>query len=63
VREACTARGGTVTGFVERALAFYAEHGIGGKRLMTDNAFSNYAHSANLAKGGPPPEALPSVDQ
>ena len=24
---------------------------------------TNYAHSAKLAKGGPPPEALPSVDQ
>ena len=30
----------TVTGFVERALAFYAEHGILAKRLMTDNGFS-----------------------
>jgi transposase InsO family protein len=30
----------TVTGFVERALAFFAEHGIAGKRLMTDNGFS-----------------------
>jgi transposase InsO family protein len=30
----------TVTGFVERALAFYASHGITAKRLMTDNAFS-----------------------
>ena len=29
-----------VTGFVERALAFYAEHGIVAKRLMTDNGFS-----------------------
>src|SRR6266852_97660 len=29
----------TVTGFVERALAFYAEHGIVAKRLMTDNGF------------------------
>src|SRR6184192_3799293 len=26
----------TVTGFVERALAFFAEHGIGATRLMTD---------------------------
>jgi hypothetical protein len=26
----------TVTGFVERALVFYAEHGILAKRLMTD---------------------------
>jgi transposase InsO family protein len=30
----------TVTGFVERALAFFAEHGIPAKRLMTDNGFS-----------------------
>ena len=29
----------TVTGFVERALAFYDQHGITAKRLMTDNAF------------------------
>jgi transposase InsO family protein len=30
----------TVTGFVERALAFFAAHGIRAKRLMTDNAFA-----------------------
>jgi transposase InsO family protein len=30
----------TVTGFVERALAFFAAHGILAKRLMTDNGFS-----------------------
>jgi transposase InsO family protein len=30
----------TVTGFVERALAFFAEQGIVAKRLMTDNCFS-----------------------
>jgi transposase InsO family protein len=30
----------TVTGFVERALAFFARHGIVAKRLMTDNGFS-----------------------
>ena len=30
----------TVTGFVERALVFFSEHGIVAKRLMTDNAFS-----------------------
>ncbi len=30
----------TVTGFVERALAYFAEHGIAVSRLMTDNAFS-----------------------
>ena len=33
-------RAATVTGFLERALAFFAEHGIAAKRLMTDNAFS-----------------------
>jgi len=30
----------TVTGFVDRALAFFAEHGIVAQRLMTDNGFS-----------------------
>src|SRR5438094_8567058 len=30
----------TVTGFVERALAFFAAHGIVTKRLLTDNGFS-----------------------
>ena len=30
----------TVTGFVERALAYLAEHGITTRRLMTDNAFA-----------------------
>jgi transposase InsO family protein len=30
----------TVTGFLERALAFFVEHGVATKRLMTDNAFS-----------------------
>src|SRR5213078_4248747 len=30
----------TVTGFLERALAFFAEHAIVAKRLMTDNGFS-----------------------
>ena len=30
----------TVTGFLERALAFYASHGIAAKRVMTDNAFT-----------------------
>jgi transposase len=29
-------RAATVTGFVERALAFFAEHGVVAKRLMTD---------------------------
>jgi transposase len=35
----------TVTAFLERALAFFAEHGIHAKRLMTDNAFA-YVNSA-----------------
>jgi transposase InsO family protein len=33
-------RAATVTGFVERALAFFERHGISPRRLMTDNAFS-----------------------
>ena len=37
----------TVAGFVERALAFFAEHGILASRLMTDNAFT-YVHSRSL---------------
>jgi transposase InsO family protein len=37
----------TVTGFLERALAFFAAHGIVAKRLMTDNAFS-YVRSRSL---------------
>jgi transposase InsO family protein len=30
----------TVTGFVERALGYFADHGVIPKRLMTDNAFT-----------------------
>jgi transposase InsO family protein len=30
----------TVTAFVERALAFFAQHGVAARRLMTDNGFS-----------------------
>jgi transposase InsO family protein len=37
----------TVTAFVERALVFFAEHGIAAKRLMTDNAFT-YVHNRSL---------------
>ncbi len=37
----------TVTGFVERALVFYAEQGILAKRLMTDNGFS-YVRNRSL---------------
>ena len=36
----------TVTGFVERALAFYASHGIVAKRIMTDNAFAYVKNSS-----------------
>jgi hypothetical protein len=38
----------TVTGFVERALAFFAEHGVVCKRVMTDNGFS-YTKNRSLA--------------
>jgi transposase InsO family protein len=37
----------TVTGFLERALAFFAARGIVAKRLMTDNAFA-YVHNRSL---------------
>jgi transposase InsO family protein len=37
----------TVTGFLERALAFFAAHGITAKRPMTDNAFT-YVHNRSL---------------
>jgi transposase InsO family protein len=36
-----------VVGFLERALAVFADHGIQPKRLMTDNAFA-YIHSRAL---------------
>jgi len=37
----------TVTGFVQRALSFYASHDISAKRLQTDNHFS-YAKNRSL---------------
>ena len=37
----------TVTGFVERALAHFTQHGIVARRLMTDNAFA-YVHNRSL---------------
>jgi transposase InsO family protein len=37
----------TVTGFVDRALVFFAQHGIVAKRLITDNAFA-YIHNRSL---------------
>ena len=33
-------RAATVTGFLERALVFFAGHGITARRVMTDNAFT-----------------------
>jgi transposase InsO family protein len=40
-------RATTVTAFFERALTFFAAHGIEAKRLMTDNHFS-YARNTSL---------------
>ncbi len=40
-------RAATVTGFVERALAFFDRHGIRAQRLMTDNAFA-YVNNRSL---------------
>jgi transposase InsO family protein len=37
----------TVTGFVERALTWFARHGIVARRLLTDNAW-NYTHNRSL---------------
>ena len=42
-------RAQTVTGFVVRALAFFAEHGIEPRRLQTDNAWI-YTKNAGLAR-------------
>jgi transposase InsO family protein len=42
-------RAPTVVGFVERALAAFAAHGIAPQRLMTDNAFTN-VHNRALAE-------------
>jgi transposase InsO family protein len=42
-------RAATVTGFVERALSVFADHGIEAKRLMTDNAFV-YSRNRSLAE-------------
>jgi len=39
-------RAATVTGFLERALAFYARHGIHARRLMSDNAFTYVKNSS-----------------
>ena len=42
-------RAATVTAFVERALSWFAEHGITARRLMSDNAWS-YTHNRSLAE-------------
>jgi transposase len=42
-------RAATVTGFVERALEFFAAHAIQPSRLMSDNAWS-YTHNRALAE-------------
>jgi transposase InsO family protein len=42
-------RAATCTAFFERALAFFAAHGIRPKRVMTDNAFA-YIHSRALSE-------------
>jgi len=42
-------RAATVTGFVERGLAFFARFGITPKRLMSDNAWI-YTRNASLAR-------------
>jgi len=40
-------RAETVVAFLERALAFFVDHGINAKRLMTDNAWA-YTHSRSF---------------
>ena len=42
-------RAATVTGFVERGLAFFARHGITPKRLLSDNAWA-YTRNRSLAR-------------
>jgi transposase InsO family protein len=42
-------RAETVTAFVERALGWFAAHGITARRLMSDNAWS-YTHNRSLAE-------------
>jgi transposase InsO family protein len=41
-------RADTVVGFVQRALAFFAAHGVAARRLQTDNAWT-YTHNKVLA--------------
>jgi len=44
----CDERAATVTAFVERALAWFAGHGVTARRLQTDNAWT-YVHNRSLA--------------
>ena len=44
-----TRRPPTVTAFVERALEFFADHGITARRLQTDNAWT-YIHNRDAAR-------------
>ena len=69
-RSTPTSDAATVAGFLERALAFYAEHGITAKRLMTDNAWVYVKQprpSAQLlarhADPAPHDQALPAAHQ
>jgi transposase InsO family protein len=45
----CDQQATTVTGFVARALAWYAAHGVTARRLMTDNAWA-YTKNRSLAR-------------
>ena len=49
----------TVTDFVERALAHFAEHGILAKRLMTDNGFSYVKEPLSATATRPPRNPTP----
>ena len=49
----------TVTGFVERALGFFAGHGITARRLMTDNAFSYTKNRSSRRAPGRPRHPAP----
>jgi hypothetical protein len=53
------AKAATVTGFIERALARFAEHGIHPRRLMSGNACGNKPHSS--LEGRPPISRVPNV--
>ena len=52
-------RAATVTAFVTRAFAFFAEHGVEPKRLMTDNAWSYTLNRSHHGQGVGLRPALP----